>query len=100
ANNGSAFAGARGEYAVYNLTIGFSMLIGPLPDCCPCWPSLECWLPSAACRLVLAPCLRHRAVWRTHRRIILIVVALTFLPALTLGPIADHLQMLKGVVLK
>ena len=32
--------------------------------------------------------------------IILIVGALTFLPALTLGPIADHLQMLQGVVIK
>ena len=32
--------------------------------------------------------------------VILIVGALTFLPALTLGPVADHLQMLRGVVLK
>ncbi|WP_414657952.1 potassium-transporting ATPase subunit KdpA [Deinococcus sp. VB343] len=101
ANNGSAFAGLGANTLFYNLTIGFSMLIGRY--------------------LTLLPMLAVAGMLAAKRRvptgsgtlptdtvlfgaltvgIILIVGALTFLPALTLGPIADHLQMLKGVVLK
>ena len=32
--------------------------------------------------------------------VVAMFAALTFLPALTLGPVADHLQMVSGVVLK
>ncbi|MBI0446362.1 MULTISPECIES: potassium-transporting ATPase subunit KdpA [Deinococcus] len=101
ANNGSAFAGLGANTPFYNLTIGLAMLIGRY--------------------LTLLPMLAVAGLLAAKRRVpvssgtlptdtalfggltvfvILIVGALTFLPALTLGPVADHLQMLKGVVLK
>ncbi|TSA82053.1 potassium-transporting ATPase subunit KdpA [Deinococcus detaillensis] len=101
ANNGSAFAGLNANTPFYNITIGFAMLIGRY--------------------LTLLPMLAVAGLLATKRRVpassgtlptdtvlfgsltifvILIVGALTFLPALTLGPVADHFQMLKGVVLK
>ncbi|TDE85617.1 potassium-transporting ATPase subunit KdpA [Deinococcus sp. S9] len=101
ANNGSAFAGLGANTPFYNLSIGLAMLIGRY--------------------LTLLPMLAVAGLLAAKRRVpvsagtlptdtalfggltvfvILIVGALTFLPALTLGPVADHLQMLKGVVLK
>ncbi|WP_261665129.1 potassium-transporting ATPase subunit KdpA [Deinococcus sp. Marseille-Q6407] len=101
ANNGSAFAGLSANTLFYNLTIGLSMLMGRY--------------------LMLLPMLAVAGMLAVKRRVptgsgtlptdtalfgaltvfvILIVGALTFLPALTLGPVADHLQMLRGVVLK
>lgn len=101
ANNGSAFAGLSANTPFYNLTIGLAMLFGRY--------------------LTLLPMLAVAGMLAAKRRvptgsgtlptdtalfgaltvgIILIVGALTFLPALTLGPIADHLQMLQGVVIK
>lgn len=98
ANNGSAFAGLGANTPFYNLTIGFAMLMGRY--------------------LTLLPMLAVAGMLASKRRVptgsgtlptdtalfgglsvfvILIVGALTFLPALTLGPIADHLQMLQGV---
>lgn len=101
ANNGSAFAGLGANTPFYNLTIGLAMLVGRY--------------------LTLLPMLAVAGLLAAKRRVpvssgtlptdtvlfggltvfvILIVGALTFLPALTLGPVADHLQMLKGVVLQ
>lgn len=101
ANNGSAFAGLGANTPFYNLTIGLAMLIG----------RYFTLLPMLAVAGLLAAKRRVPVSSGTLPTdtvlfggltvfVILIVGALTFLPALTLGPIADHLQMLKGVVLK
>ncbi|THF83998.1 potassium-transporting ATPase subunit KdpA [Deinococcus sp. KSM4-11] len=99
ANNGSAFAGLNANTPFYNLTIGLAMLIGRY--------------------LTLLPMLAVAGLLAAKRRVppssgtlptdtalfggltvsvIVIVGALTFLPALTLGPITDHVQMLQGAV--
>ncbi|MEW6422873.1 MAG: potassium-transporting ATPase subunit KdpA, partial [Deinococcota bacterium] len=101
ANNGSAFAGLAANTPFYNVTIGLAMLIG----------RYFTLLPMLAVAGLLAAKRRVPVSSGTLPTdtvlfggltvfVILIVGALTFLPALTLGPIADHLQMLKGVVLK
>ena len=101
ANNGSAFAGLSANTFFYNLTIGLSMLMGRYLTL----------LPMLAVAGMLAAKRRVPAGSGTLPTdtalfgaltvfVILIVGALTFLPALTLGPVADHLQMLRGVVLK
>jgi K+-transporting ATPase ATPase A chain len=101
ANNGSAFAGLGANTPFYDLTIGLAMLIGRYLTL----------LPMLAVAGLLAGKKRVPVSSGTLPTdtllfgsltvgIILIVGALTFLPALTLGPIADHLQMMQGVVLK
>ncbi|MFC6803234.1 potassium-transporting ATPase subunit KdpA [Deinococcus caeni] len=99
ANNGSAFAGLNANTPFYNLTTGLAMLTGRYLTL----------LPMLAVAGLLAAKTRVPAGSGTLRTdtalfggltvaVLLIVGALTFLPALTLGPVTDHLQMLKGAV--
>ncbi len=93
-NNGSAFAGLNGNTNFYNLLGALAMTLGR-------------YVPAIAV-LVMAGALAEKkyvppslgtlptdkapfAVWLTL--VILIVGALTFFPALSLGPIAEHLMM-------
>lgn len=95
-NNGSAFAGLNGNTVFYNLLGALAMLLGR-------------FIPAVAV-LAMAGALAEKqfvppgqgtlptdqvpfAVWLTL--IILIVGALTFFPALALGPIAEHLTMIR-----
>jgi|SRR5579863_9729715 len=92
-NNGSAFAGLNGNTRFYNLLGALVMLIGRF------------WL--AVPTLALAGSLAHKnrvpvgagtlpthtplfVVWLIS--VVIIVGALTFFPALALGPIAEHFQ--------
>ncbi len=96
-NNGSAFAGITANTRYYNMTLGIAMLIGrflmiiPLlaiagslakkknvPESAGTFPT-----DSATFSILLIG-------------VIVIVGALTFLPALALGPIVEHLQMMGG----
>ena len=99
ANNGSAFAGLSANTPFYNITIGLAMLMGRYLTL----------LPMLAVAGLLAAKRRVPASSGTLPTdtglfggltvtVILIVGALTFLPALTLGPITDHVQMLQGAV--
>lgn len=99
ANNGSAFAGLNANTPFYNLTTGLAMLIGRYLTL----------LPLLAVAGLLAAKRRVPASSGTLPTdtglfggltvsVIVIVGALTFLPALTLGPITDHVQMLQGAV--
>jgi K+-transporting ATPase ATPase A chain len=93
-NNGSAFAGLNANTPFYNITGGFAMLISRF------------WL--AVPTLALAGSLARKkgipvgpGTLPTHTPlfaalligVIIMVGALTFLPALALGPIAEHLIM-------
>jgi K+-transporting ATPase ATPase A chain len=95
-NNGSAFAGLNGNTFFYNLTGAAAMLIGR-------------YLPAVA-MLAMAGSLAEKkfippslgtlstdkapfAFWLAL--VILIVGALTFFPALSLGPIVEHLIMIR-----
>jgi K+-transporting ATPase ATPase A chain len=96
-NNGSAFAGFGANTPFYNLTGGIAMLIGRF------W-----WIiPTLALAGSLA---RKKAVpaglgtLPTHTPLFIILLigtvvlvgALTFIPALALGPIVEHIIMLQG----
>jgi K+-transporting ATPase ATPase A chain len=99
-NNGSAFAGLSGNTFFYNLTLGLAMLIGRFLMIIP--------IMAVAGSLVTKKVLPASAgTFPTHSvlfvfllvGVILIVGGLTFFPALSLGPIVDHLMMIGGKTL-
>lgn len=95
-NNGSAFAGLNANTPFYNLSLAFAMLIGRFATI----------LPSLA---IAGSLLRKRFVPEESKFpttgplfvamlvcVVIIVGALTFFPALVLGPILEHIVMLLG----
>jgi K+-transporting ATPase ATPase A chain len=94
ANNGSAFAGLNGDTSWYNLATGFIILIGRYP------PII--FMMAVAGSVAAKPTIAvTTGTLRTDTRlfavfwlgVILIVGALTFLPALLLGPVAEYFAM-------
>jgi len=94
-NNGSAFAGLTANTPFYNLTLGLAMLIG----------RFLMIIPLLAIAGSLAEKKRvafSSGTFPTDNKtfvillvsIVLIVGALTYFPALALGPIVEHFQML------
>lgn len=96
-NNGSAFAGLNANTPYFNISLGIIMLLG----------RIAIILPS----LALAGLLASKKIsppsagtfstdsflfFVLLTSVIFIVGALTFFPALSLGPIVEHLLMLKG----
>jgi potassium-transporting ATPase potassium-binding subunit len=96
-NNGSAFAGINANTPWYNLTIGLDMLVGRFLFIIP---ALAIAGSLAAKKLV--PTTSGTLPTNGTLFVILlvgtvvIVGALTYFPALSLGPIAEHFQMLNG----
>ncbi len=96
-NNGSAFAGLSGNTRYYNLTLALAMWLGRFFFVIP----LLALAGSLAGKRVVpagpgtlatdTPLFSGLLVG-----VILIVGALTFLPALTLGPLLEHLQLAAG----
>lgn len=94
ANNGSAFAGLSANTNFYNMAIGLVMLFGR-------YISIVALLAIAgslaAKRLVPATAGTFRTDSALFTFILLVMIlvigALTFFPALALGPIAEHLSM-------
>jgi potassium-transporting ATPase potassium-binding subunit len=96
-NNGSAFAGLTGSTYFYNTTLGITMLVGRFAMIVPML-ALAGFLAekrvvpeSAGTFPVTTPLFVALLV-----SVILIVSALTFFPALSLGPIVEHFLMLTG----
>ena len=97
ANNGSAFAGLTANAPWWNTTLGIGMLMGRFV------PAVAV-LAIAGALVVkpkLAPTHRHPADRRPQFiglliGVILILGGLQFFPALALGPIVEHFQMLGG----
>ena len=97
ANNGSAFAGLTGNTPFYNITLGLEMLIGRFLMIMPLLamagslgrkkivPDSAGTLAtdSATFALLLAA-------------VVLIIGALEYFPALALGPVIEHFQMIGG----
>jgi K+-transporting ATPase ATPase A chain len=96
-NNGSAFAGLNVNTVFYNITLGITMLIGRFAVIIPC--------------LVIAGSLAKKRILAVSSgtfatdtltfailltAVIVIIGALTFMPALCLGPIIEHMIMLAG----
>lgn len=97
-NNGSAFAGLNANTLWYNLLLGLSMLVG----------RFLILLPALAVAGSLAQKKYSPPSGGTFQTdtplfvllligVIVIEVALTFVPALSLGPIVEHFLMLKGI---
>jgi potassium-transporting ATPase potassium-binding subunit len=98
-NNGSAFAGISANTPWYNLTMGITMLVARFLFIIP---ALAIAGSLAAKKLVPVT----SGTLPTHGSLfvvllvgtIVIVGALTYFPALSLGPIVEHFQMLNGKV--
>jgi K+-transporting ATPase ATPase A chain len=97
ANNGSAFAGLTGSTYYYNTLLGVTTLIGRFAMIVPMMAlagflSEKRIVPESAGTFpVTSPLFVALLV-----SVILIVSALTFFPALALGPIVEHYLMLAG----
>ncbi len=98
-NNGSAFAGLNGNTSWYNVSGVFDMLFGrffmviPVLAIAGNLARKKIVPESAGTFPVTTPLFSFLLV-----SVILIVSALTFFPALSLGPILEHLQMFAGKV--
>ncbi len=96
-NNGSAFAGLNPNTPWYNTTIAFDMLIGrflmiiPMLAIAGNLAGKKYVPPSLGTFPVTTPLFTTLLIG-----VILIVGALTFFPALSLGPILEHLLMVAG----
>jgi K+-transporting ATPase ATPase A chain len=96
-NNGSAFAGLTANTSWYNATIGAATLIGrffmiiPMLAIAGSLGRKKRVPPSPGTFPVTTPLFAMLLV-----SVIIIVGALTFFPALSLGPVVEHLLMLKG----
>jgi len=93
-NNGSAFAGLNANTVFYNLTLGIGMLIGRFGVIVPVLA-----IAGSMAQKKITPL--SSGTFRTDNwlfiglliSVILIVGGLTFFPALSLGPIVEHLMM-------
>ena len=97
-NNGSAFAGLNANTVFYNLTLGAGMIIGRFGVILP----VLAIAGSMAGKNITPP---SSGTFRTDNwlfiglliAVVVIVGGLTFFPALSLGPVIEHLLMNKGV---
>src|SRR5262249_47228417 len=98
-NNGSAFAGLNANTKWYNASIGAAMLIGrflmivPMLAIAGSLGRKKRVPPSPGTFPVTTPLFSALLV-----SVVIIVGALTFFPALSLGPIVEHLLMGRGQV--
>lgn len=98
-NNGSAFAGLTANTPFYNVLLGLNMLIGRFGVIIPMLA-----IAGSLAQKKIAPL--SSGTFPTDSFLfgvlligtILIIGALTFIPALVLGPVAEHLLMLNGQV--
>jgi K+-transporting ATPase ATPase A chain len=98
-NNGSAFAGLNANTSFWNITLATTMLAGrflmivPVLGIAGAMVRKKVVPPSLGTFPTNGPLFAFLLV-----SVILIVGALTFFPALSLGPIVDHFQGLQGKV--
>ena len=98
-NNGSAFAGLNGNTPWYNVTGGFTMLVGrflmiiPMLAIAGNLAQKKAVPESAGTFPVTGPLFSALLIG-----VIVIVGALTFFPSLSLGPILEHLLLQAGKV--
>lgn len=98
-NNGSAFAGLSANTVFWNLTLGIAMFAGRFMMMIPLLA-----LAGSLSDKKIHP--ESESTFPVHGLlftflligIIIIVGALTYFPALSLGPIAEHFEMLKGTL--
>ncbi len=97
-NNGSAFAGLNANTVFYNLLLGFGMLIGRFGVIIPIMA-----IAGSMAKKKITPV--SAGTFQTDNwlfislliGVILIVGGLTYFPALSLGPIVEHILMNSGI---
>jgi len=99
-NNGSAFAGLNGNNPWYNTTLGLAMLFGRFVMIVPILAlagslAKKKLIPAGGGSFPVAGIMFTLVLVGT----VLIVGALTFLPALALGPIVEHFLMMESSLL-
>lgn len=98
ANNGSAFAGLNANTPFYNITLTIAMLVGRYGVIIPVLA-----IAGSLAKKKITPL--SAGTFRTDNwlfvglliSVILIVGGLTHFPALSLGPVVEHLQMNNGI---
>ena len=91
-NNGSAFAGLNANVTFYNTALGLAMLFGRYWPAVPVLAIAGSLARKKTVPSVRAPCRpisRRSLSWLA---LVILVGALTFFPALALGPIVEHLH--------
>jgi K+-transporting ATPase ATPase A chain len=99
ANNGSAFAGISANTLFYNTTLAFAMLIGRFLFVIP----LLAVAGSLAQKKLVAP---SAGTFPTHSPlfvgllvgVVVIIGGLTYFPAISLGPVVEHVAMNAGTL--
>jgi K+-transporting ATPase ATPase A chain len=98
-NNGSAFAGINVNTPWYNLTMGIDMLVARFLFIIPALAIAGSLAAKKLIPVTSGTLPTHGALFVTLLLgTIVIVGALTYFPALSLGPIVEHFQMLNGKV--
>jgi K+-transporting ATPase ATPase A chain len=96
-NNGSAFAGLNANTPFFNLTIGLAMLFGRFIMIVPALAMAGSLVQKKYVPPTTGTFPTHSPIFVVLLSgVILIVGALTYFPALTLGPIVEHLLMTGG----
>ena len=96
-NNGSAFAGLNGNTDFYNIMLGIAMLIGRFTIIVPVLAIAGSMSGKKTAPFSAGTFQTDNAVFVTLLVVMVIIVgALTFFPALALGPLIEHLLMLAG----
>jgi potassium-transporting ATPase potassium-binding subunit len=95
-NNGSAFAGLSANSPFYNIALGIIMLFGRFGIILPVLAMAGSLAAKKSVPVTVGTLPTHTPLFVLLLiATILLVGALTFVPALALGPIVEHLQMLK-----
>ena len=96
-NNGSAFAGITANTPWYNLTLGIAMLMARFLFIIPALAIAGSLAAKKSIPVTSGTLPTHGTLFVVLLiGTIVIVGALTYFPALSLGPIAEHFQMLNG----
>ncbi len=96
-NNGSAFAGLNANTVFYNLALAITMLVGRFAVIVPALAIAGSMVDKKISPPSVGTFSTDSGVFAVLLiSVIVIVGALTFFPALTLGPIVEHFLMLKG----
>lgn len=96
-NNGSAFAGLSANTPLYNTALGLAMLVGRFLVAIPVLAIAGSLTAKRASPVTTGTLPTHGPLFVVLLvGTVVLVGALTFLPALALGPIAEHLAMLAG----
>lgn len=96
-NNGSAFAGLNANTHFYNIILGVVMILARLAILIPSVAVAGCLAQKKTVAPSLGTLYTDKPLFGILLfSVIFIVAALTFFPALSLGPIIEHLLMLEG----